>query len=70
MFRRKKIISRNLDKLKNLISYTTSGQSQPGPLPLGVSVVDAAIVVFGLVFPRAAHKHRLQMLDHFNQHLK
>ena len=64
------MLIRNLDVLKNLIFRTTLGQSQPGPLPLGVSVVDAAIVVFGLVFPRAAHKHRLQMLDHFYQHLK
>ena len=43
--------------------------SQPGPFPLGVAVVDASIVVFGLVFPRAAHKHKFQMLDHFFQHL-
>ena len=46
------------------------GPDEPGPLPLGVAVIDASIVVFGLVFPRAAHKHRLQMLEHFSQHLK
>ena len=52
-----------------LYKQLPEGQSQPGPLPLGVNVVDASIVVFGLVFPRAAHKHKLQMLDHFYQHL-
>ena len=46
-----------------------SGELQPGPFPLGVTVVDASIAVFGLVFPRAAHKHKFQMLDHFFQHL-
>ncbi len=40
------------------------------PLPLGVAVVDKAIVVFGLVFPRVAQKHRLQLLDHFSEHIK
>ena len=45
------------------------GELQPGPFPLGVTVVDASIAVFGLVFPRAAHKHKFQMLDHFFQHL-
>ena len=45
------------------------GKVPPGPFPLGVAVVDASIVVFGLVFPRAAHKHRFQMLDHFFQHI-
>ncbi len=44
--------------------------SAPGPLPLGVSVVDQSIVVFGIVFPRAAEKHRLQMLEHFAEHIK
>ena len=44
--------------------------SAPGPLPLGVSVVDQSIIVFGLVFPRAAQKHRLQMLEHFSKLIK
>ena len=39
-------------------------------MPLGIAVVDASIIVFGLVFPRAAVKHRAQMLEHFTQHLK
>jgi hypothetical protein len=32
--------------------------------------VDQSIIVFGIVFPRAAQKHRLQMLDHFSDHIK
>lgn len=37
----------------------------PGPLPLGVAVIDSSVALFGLVFPRVANKHRLQILDHF-----
>ena len=49
---------------------STDVLSAPGPLPLGVSVVDQSIIVFGLVFPRAAQKHRLQMLEHFSKLIK
>uniref|UniRef100_H2Z3U9 HEAT repeat-containing protein 5B n=1 Tax=Ciona savignyi TaxID=51511 RepID=H2Z3U9_CIOSA len=42
----------------------------PGPLPLGVSVIDAAIALFGLAFPHVAMKHRLQMLNHFDECVK
>ena len=56
--------------LTNLYRPLKEGQPQPAPLPLGVAVVDASIMVFGLVFPRAAVKHRAQMLDHFCSHLK
>uniref|UniRef100_A0AAY4EL99 HEAT repeat-containing protein 5B n=1 Tax=Denticeps clupeoides TaxID=299321 RepID=A0AAY4EL99_9TELE len=41
------------------------GESIPGPLPLGVSVIDASVALFGVVFPHVSFKHRLQMLDHF-----
>nr|CAB3252346.1 HEAT repeat-containing protein 5B-like [Phallusia mammillata] len=41
-------------------------KSAPGPLPLGVSVIDAAIALFGIAFPHVAMKHRLQMLKHFD----
>lgn len=37
----------------------------PGPLPLGVAVIDASVVLFGCIFPRVANKHRLQMMEHF-----
>lgn len=42
----------------------------PGPLPLGVGVIDAAIALFGLAFPHVAPKHRLQMLRHFGECVK
>lgn len=41
------------------------GEAIPGPLPLGVSVIDASVALFGVVFPHVSFKHRLQMLDHF-----
>ncbi|XP_039953261.1 HEAT repeat-containing protein 5B isoform X1 [Bactrocera tryoni] len=37
----------------------------PGPLPLGVAVIDMSVTLFGLIFPKVANKHRLQMLEHF-----
>lgn len=46
------------------------GNVVPGPLPLGVSVIDAAIALFGLAFPHVAPKHRLQMLIHFAECVK
>ncbi|KAL2716535.1 HEAT repeat-containing protein 5B isoform X1 [Vespula squamosa] len=42
----------------------------PGPLPLGVAVIDLSISLFGQIFPRVANKHRLQMLDHFSECIK
>ncbi|XP_055847565.1 HEAT repeat-containing protein 5B isoform X1 [Episyrphus balteatus] len=42
----------------------------PGPLPLGVAVIDMSVHLFGLIFPRVANKHRLQMLDHFGECIK
>ena len=42
----------------------------PGPLPLGVAVIDASITLFGHVFPRVLHKHRLQLLIHFEDSIK
>ncbi|XP_050534619.1 HEAT repeat-containing protein 5B isoform X3 [Daktulosphaira vitifoliae] len=42
----------------------------PSPLPLGVSVIDASITLFGLIFPRVANKHRIQMIDHFADQIK
>ena len=42
----------------------------PGPLPLGVAVIDSSVKLFGLVFPRVANKHRLQMLEHFTDCIK
>ncbi|KMQ92675.1 heat repeat-containing protein 5b [Lasius niger] len=42
----------------------------PGPLPLGVAVIDLSVALFGQIFPRVANKHRLQMLDHFSECIK
>ncbi|XP_058507566.1 HEAT repeat-containing protein 5B isoform X3 [Solea solea] len=46
------------------------GEAIPGPLPLGVSVIDASVALFGVVFPHVSFKHRLQMLDHFAECVK
>ncbi|KAM6956751.1 LOW QUALITY PROTEIN: HEAT repeat-containing protein 5B [Aplochiton taeniatus] len=45
-------------------------EAMPGPLPLGVSVIDASVALFGVVFPHVSFKHRLQMLDHFAECIK
>lgn len=42
----------------------------PGPLPLGVAVIDSSVKLYGSVFPRVANKHRFQMLQHFNDCIK
>ncbi|GFO34553.1 heat repeat-containing protein 5b, partial [Plakobranchus ocellatus] len=39
----------------------------PGPLPLGVAVIDSSVKLYGVIFPHVAHKHRFQMLQHFNE---
>ncbi|XP_075228223.1 HEAT repeat-containing protein 5B isoform X2 [Lycorma delicatula] len=46
------------------------GEIIPGPLPLGVSVIDASVTLFGCVFPRVSNKHRVQMLGHFSECIK
>ncbi|XP_043111045.1 HEAT repeat-containing protein 5B isoform X2 [Puntigrus tetrazona] len=47
-----------------------AAEAVPGPLPLGVSVIDASVALFGVVFPHVSFKHRLQMLDHFAECIK
>lgn len=42
----------------------------PGPLPLGVTVIDMSAMLFGSIFSRVSNKHRLQMLDHFFECIK
>ena len=39
----------------------------PGPLPLGVAVIDSAIALFGHIFPFVPHKHRAQLMNHFHE---
>ncbi|KFB43904.1 AGAP002215-PA-like protein [Anopheles sinensis] len=46
------------------------GEQCPGPLPLGVAVIDMSVTLFGLIFPKVANKHRLQMLEHFGECIK
>ncbi|XP_053671302.1 HEAT repeat-containing protein 5B isoform X1 [Anopheles nili] len=47
-----------------------AGEQCPGPLPLGVAVIDMSVILFGLIFPKVANKHRLQMLEHFGECIK
>ena len=35
-----------------------------------MAVIDSSVQLFGLIFPRVAHKHRLQMLQHFADCIK
>jgi len=42
----------------------------PGPLSLGVAVIDMSITLYRLIFPRVANKHLLQMLEHFIECVK
>uniref|UniRef100_A0A8B9L056 HEAT repeat-containing protein 5B n=1 Tax=Astyanax mexicanus TaxID=7994 RepID=A0A8B9L056_ASTMX len=44
------------------------GEAIPGPLPLGVSVIDASVALFGVEI--TAVFFRLQMLDHFAECIK
>ncbi|KAH8383902.1 hypothetical protein KR009_011189, partial [Drosophila setifemur] len=47
------------------IQLIGKAQQCPGPLPLGVAVIDMAVTLYGTIFPKVANKHRLQMLEHF-----
>ncbi|XP_038116555.1 HEAT repeat-containing protein 5B isoform X3 [Culex quinquefasciatus] len=47
-----------------------NGDQCPGPLPLGVAVIDMSVTLFGLIFPKVANKHRQQMLGHFGECIK
>ncbi|XP_039288533.1 HEAT repeat-containing protein 5B isoform X2 [Nilaparvata lugens] len=46
------------------------GEVMPGPLPLGVAVIDASVSLFGCIMARVSNKHRLQMLGHFGDCMK
>lgn len=48
-----------------IFEHCPEGEDVPGPLPLGVAVIDGAIKLFGIVFPFVALKHRSQLLSHF-----
>ncbi|KAJ8983315.1 hypothetical protein NQ317_010853 [Molorchus minor] len=53
-----------------LYHQVQSGELIPGPLPLGVAVIDISVLLFGQIFPRVTNKHRVQMLDHFAECIK
>ncbi|XP_065086888.1 HEAT repeat-containing protein 5B isoform X2 [Ochlerotatus camptorhynchus] len=53
-----------------LYRAVSNGEQCPGPLPLGVAVIDMSVALFGLIFPKVANKHRLQMLEHFGECIK
>ena len=53
-----------------LCVYKQITEGVPGPLPLGVAVIDSSVMLYGRVFPRVPHKHRLQMLEHFTECIK
>lgn len=46
------------------------GETVPGPLPLGIAVVDASAILFGSLFPKISNKHRLKILDCFSDYIK
>ncbi|XP_065165699.1 HEAT repeat-containing protein 5B isoform X3 [Atheta coriaria] len=54
----------------SLYRQLAAWEAVPGPLPLGVAVIDMSVLLFGQIFPRVANKHRLQMLEHFTDCIK
>ena len=42
----------------------------PSPLPLGVSIINQSCLLYSHVFRFVANKHKLQMLDHFQECIK
>ncbi|XP_037954233.1 HEAT repeat-containing protein 5B isoform X3 [Teleopsis dalmanni] len=53
--------------ISNALNASNKIEQCPGPLPLGVAVIDMSVSLFGLIFPKVANKHRLQMLEHFGE---
>jgi HEAT repeat-containing protein 5B, putative len=42
----------------------------PAPLPLGIAVINNSCLLFAHIFGFVANKHRLQMLNHFQDCIK
>lgn len=59
-----------MNSSNNNIQLINKAQQCPGPLPLGVAVIDMSVTLYGTIFPKVANKHRLQMLDHFAECIK
>ncbi|XP_060537015.1 HEAT repeat-containing protein 5B isoform X2 [Cylas formicarius] len=53
-----------------LYRQTPSNENIPGPLPLGVAVIDLSVLLFGQIFSRVTQKHRTQMIEHFTECIK
>jgi len=54
----------------NLLFFIEQEFTVPLPLPLGVSVIDASIELFGKLYPHISNKHRQQLIEHFVECLK
>ncbi|XP_044256431.1 HEAT repeat-containing protein 5B isoform X4 [Tribolium madens] len=72
LYRQISTVSHKHCNLAYMFLFVLFSQSEiiPGPLPLGVAVIDMSVLLFGQIFPRVANKHRLQMVDHFAECIK
>ena len=52
------------------MSSFSQNEHVPGPLPLGVAVIDASVALFGVVVPHVADKHCLKIFEHFSECIK
>ncbi|EDW83833.1 uncharacterized protein Dwil_GK13824, isoform A [Drosophila willistoni] len=62
--------SNQANNSSNIQLINKAAQQCPGPLPLGVAVIDMSVTLYGTIFPKVANKHRLQMLEHFAECIK
>lgn len=53
-----------------ILYKATNEFAYPSPLPLAVAIIDKAALVFALAFPYVAQKHRVQMLNYFQECIK
>lgn len=53
-----------------VIYKATSEFALPAPLPLAVMIINKSALVFAATFPHVAQKHRVQMLNHFQECIK
>lgn len=53
-----------------ILYKATNDLTYPSPLPLAVTIINKSALVFALVFPYVAQKHRVQMLNHFQECVK
>lgn len=52
--------------ISKIVPFPSKGEI-PGPLPLGVAVIDASVILFGYIIPHVADKHKLKIMDHFGE---